>query len=225
MKALRYYTYTLLLIGTLVSCEQNDDPAPAQAPSNFAYTNATAEAKFYEDGNSTAPNVNWNGDEGTFSLATSVTGISIDAATGVLSWTKALPLGEHQVQVLAKNSQGQVSTAYTLTNLPAAQFEGDYNFDPNAESPGTDNYYVFSLKQDGTMTGSLDEDELAGTWQLNADGSISGTYTYTGFGDSYDFTANVQHSETAEPLMVGKWKRAGQSYYDGSMKLRYKSSN
>jgi len=71
---------------------------------------------FFQAGNSDAPRLNWNGNQGNFSLSSTIDGLSINSTTGVLSWTNSLPIGTHNIQIIATNSAGQTTSNITINN-------------------------------------------------------------------------------------------------------------
>jgi len=124
MKTLKLkITLLALTMLTFTNCSNDDD---ITIPT-IAYTNTIYEVTFFQEGNSDAPNLNWNGDQGSFSLVSSIPGLTIDTTTGVLNWTKDLPIGIHTIQILATNSAGQTSSELTINNPLQGFFNGVIN--------------------------------------------------------------------------------------------------
>jgi gliding motility-associated-like protein len=88
----------------------------AIAPSALAYSPATKSANYSTSGVSVAPTINSGGATITYSLSGTVpVGISIDATTGIISYAATLNVGTYTLSVIATNSAGNTSAAYTLT--------------------------------------------------------------------------------------------------------------
>lgn len=117
----------LLLVITLVtSCSSDDDATAVQTPS-VTYTATTLEAIFFQAGSSDAATVNWNGNQGDFSLSSTINGLSINSWTGVINWTSSLPYGTHNLQAIAVNSAGQSAIDITINNPFQGIFTGTKN--------------------------------------------------------------------------------------------------
>lgn len=88
---------------------------------NFKYTPDNSKLGFGTAGNSVIPAVSWRGETGTFGITAPPAGISINATTGVISWTDAVPVGTYTLNLTAKNSQSPAATTtYTLKITGAA---------------------------------------------------------------------------------------------------------
>ena len=186
-----YFSQTviaLIVSALLISCGLTDDDEAVLAPS-LTYSSTNVTATFFEEGNSSAPTINWNGNQGTISLNSNIEGLSINSTTGVLNWNKLLQPGDYSVEILASNSAGQTTVNYTLNNPPQGTFTGTYS-----------GLFFFELhfNIDGTMELAVDDPNNpttgTGTWQLidsilivdyiydnspNAEFSVSGTITQT----------------------------------------------
>lgn len=188
----------VLFIGILVfvmSCSSDDDSADISIPT-VNYTSTTIDATFFEAGNSIAPNVIWNGNQGVFSIASSLTGLSINGNTGVLSWTKLLPPGAHAIQVITTNSAGQQSVNLTLEN----KFEG--NFSHKFESTCS---YEVQFVADGAINIRYigGEDIIAdGSWTIE-NNEVTGNYMFLD-NSQESLKATIAHS-ISEVRLEGNW--------------------
>jgi len=164
----------LFVISMLVftSCNKEEDPPLVEVPS-VEYSTTTYDGIFYQAGNSVTPSISWNGNIGSISLTTTISGLTINNTTGVVSWTENFPPGIHEIEIVVSNSAGQ-STAYLIVNNRLhGTFTGTY-----------DNLYFFEIEfnQNGTIL-LLAEDgennEYTGTGNWAIDGpTISIDYTY-----------------------------------------------
>lgn len=86
------------------------------APANFVYSPSSSIVLSGKAGSSAVPNVNAGGGTVTYSLLSSVSGVSIDASTGVISWNSTVAIGVYNLTVIASNGiQPDATTTYTLT--------------------------------------------------------------------------------------------------------------
>lgn len=155
----------LAILLFVISCSKKD----AITTPTFNYSSTTIEANFYEEGNSKVPNVEWNGNEGLFSLKTTLDGLSINQKNGVLSWTKLLPNGTHQIEVSAINSRGETNLPITLNNTFQGIFTGIY----------ATCFSDLEFKKDGTFTYKFVQSEHIigiGSWVINGE-EIIANYT------------------------------------------------
>ncbi|WP_420458872.1 hypothetical protein [Neolewinella sp.] len=200
---MRYFTsfstlFALLLL-TTVSCEQVDELIGGlnSAPT-VSYSSTTIDAEFYTPGRSSTPSIDWNGDQGTISLGTTLDGLSVNSTTGQLTWTKLLPVGTHDVDVIVSNSEGQVVVPITIDNPLAGTFEGTY--------AGT-SAFKLEVFGDGNITLYADGEVATGTWTIE-EGKFTAYYVYNNYPDiDYSLVADVNQTNT-EATIVG-------DYYEG----------
>ncbi len=123
---LSFLAVFLLVFST--GCEQVDEliAGLGSAPT-VSYSSTSIAAEFYTPGTSPTPSIDWNGDQGTIALGTTVEGLTINSTTGKLSWTKLLPPGTHEVDVIVSNSEGQVVVPVTIVNPLSGTFTGNYD--------------------------------------------------------------------------------------------------
>lgn len=187
-----------LLFLTFASCSNDDDndDSPAVQPPSITYAATNLNATFFHAGNSNAPTVNWNGNPGSFSLATPVTGLTINTTTGVLNWTKDLPIDIHTLQVVATNSAGQTTVNLTLDNPLQGVFTGTY-----------DSILFFQVEfiENGTMllraNSETNPDTGTGTWTKNGN-IIAIDYTYD-IGGDFSLSGTLTVGTTA--IYSGDW--------------------
>jgi len=194
------YISMLLIFIFATSCSSDDDSGTstpdASVPTvNYAIT--TINATFFETGNSNAPDITWNGDVGTFSLATPLDGLSINENTGVLSWTNLLPQGQHTIQVLVANSAGQKSVNFILNNKLQGNFT--YRFENECS-------YELQFSADGSLSvkyiGGIDI-IANGIWEINGN-EIIGSYTFPYDNQEQSIRALLLHTAT-EVKLEGQW--------------------
>jgi hypothetical protein len=86
------------------------------APSNLLYSPSSNTIIKGNAGNSPTPSINDGGGVINYSLTGTIpSGISINATSGVISWTNAIAVGTYTLTVKAANSAGNTTTTYTLT--------------------------------------------------------------------------------------------------------------
>ncbi len=194
----RKFSTLVLLFGIIYSCSKSDDVGPPQ----FAYAQPL-EACFFQEGNSLAPSVDWNGDQGQFALQDLVESVTLDAQTGVISWDKTLAPGLSNFSVLASNQAGTRSTTVSIENILVGNFGGSYSLggssydlDLNFTKDGTGTLVVHGPAfrqiegswtiEDGLFTGEFQDPEDSFTYFM--DGEL--TITKTGAKIAGTFTAS-----------------------------------
>ncbi len=188
----KYAVMALLFVAT-ISCDKDDSVPTASIPT-VSYASPSMEAQFFKEGQSTAPTVNWNNNQGLFSLATAVEGLTINASTGVLNWTKALPQGEHTVEVIAKNTAGQTTISLTLKNPLQGQFIGVFN---------STNIFKVKFIADGSIeviVGTNDNNLAIGTWSIDGN-VITADYTYSNGDWDWSFKGILTQTESKVTLI------------------------
>jgi len=166
MKTLLLKSKTIILVLTFLTftfCSSDDD---ILAPS-VTYSTTVFDATFFQKGNSDAPNLDWNGDQGSFSLVTPMSGLKVDSTTGALHWTEELPIGSHAIQVLATNSAGQTSSNVTINNPFQGNFRGTLELNSKDTAILELEFYADNTFIYGINTGT----ELqtgTGTWEKSA---------------------------------------------------------
>jgi len=190
----------LLIIFSAVACS-SDDSEPVLAPSTTV-TNTELTTPFFTEGETDAPTINWNGNVGLFSLGSNITGVSVDATTGIISWDKSLPLGTNTIQLIAINSAGQVSTDIILENQFSGNFDGAYNTDPS--STDVDLNFELNFNLDGTMEAKTSETNIAiGTWTKSGN-TITSVYSYNDGASFFTVVTDLTYSST-EATITGLW--------------------
>ena len=166
----------VLILGIIFSCSKSDETKTILAP-KADYIKDVYQVAFHSQGNSTAPNIDWNGDVGLFSIQNAIPGVSIDFKTGVVSWNGTLPMGENDITILVVNEAGASPTNIQLTHLLSGNFRGEVKF-PDYD-PVIDFGLNFNANGSGTVTiGGFDNDSDLGFWTI--DGSIiQGQYAWS----------------------------------------------
>lgn len=105
----------------------------------FKYTPDNSKLGFGNAGSSVAPEVNWHGETGTFGITGAPAGVTINATTGVISWTNDLAVGSYTLNLTAKNSLSPAATTtYTLKITGAAPSGLSYSTDFANVDAGTE---------------------------------------------------------------------------------------
>lgn len=102
------------IIGSITTTYTLTIVTPAAKPSNLIYTPANDTTSLGIAGQSVVPAINNGGATVTFALTTPPTGVSINATTGVISWTNAVAIGTYSLSVTATNSVGNITATYNL---------------------------------------------------------------------------------------------------------------
>ncbi|MCF6297689.1 MAG: hypothetical protein L3J08_06855 [Flavobacteriaceae bacterium] len=192
MKLFKNLILMITFTSVLISCNKDDEPLVSEP--TVSYTSTEIEAVFFETGSSEAPTVNWNNNEGSFSLASAIEGLSIDSSTGALSWTKTLPNGEHDIEILAKNSAGQTSINVKIKNILQGEFVGLLSYDREEDK------FKVKLSTDGKAIIKIEKaPELEGTWTIKGD---IATVDFTVDDDSYSLKGKLTQTE-AEVTLIG----------------------
>ena len=178
------------------SCSKNDDPSPVIQSPSVSYSSTTLNATSFQASTSPVRSLNWNGDQGNFSLGSTLTGLNINSTTGVLNWTNELPIGTHMVQVIAANSAGQTVVTITINNRLEGTFTGVYNdvnffeldFFPNGNFHLRTNDENNPETATGTWTitnntviANFIFDDSPSLYSISGDFSIGTTVTYSGY--------------------------------------------
>ena len=128
-------------------------------------------------------------------LGTTLTGLRINSTTGKLEWTKMLPPGTHDVDVVVANSEGQVVVPVTITNPLSGTFDGTY--------AGT---YDYTLEFDpsGDLIARADGETATGTWEI-INGELIGYYVYDDYPDiDYSLRADIEQTNS-EATISGEY--------------------
>lgn len=170
---------------TIASCSSDDEVSSSIQPPTLSYAATTLDATFFEAGNSATPTLNWNGNQGSFSLTTLITGLNINTTTGTLTWTKNLSLGTHNLEVVATNSAGQTTVYLTLNNPLQGNFTGNYD---------GSSFFEIEFNSNGTAiiraNSSENPDLATGTW-TNTGSTLNIDYTYDNALDKYSLSGTL----------------------------------
>lgn len=191
----KYLALVLVFIFS-TACSKDDDSPKISTPT-VTYPSSTIEIPFFEAGSSAAPDITWNGNQGNFSLATSLEGLSIDGNTGVLSWTKLLPAGKHSIQVVITNSAGQKSMNLTLDN----RLEGNFSY----KFQGSCSYELQFMKDGALTVKNIGGTEVIadGSWEMNGM-EVIGNYTFTE-DNTQQSIKGVLKQTTTDVKLEGDW--------------------
>ena len=128
--------------------------ASVVAPTNYNYSPAQSTANAGVAGNSAAPAINNGGGTIVYGLFGAPNGISVNPATGVISWASTVAAGTYSLILNATNSVGQASTTYTLVLNTSGG--GGSSLSNLSYTPSTINVYhgVVGNSATPTITGS-----------------------------------------------------------------------
>lgn len=166
----------------------------ALAPTGLSFDPAAISGTFGVGGSSTAPTLLSNGGAAvTYTLTSPAqlpAGLSIDASTGVVSWTSELAAGVYEIQVTATNTAGSVTTglqlsvaqassAVTVTGTTAFTFTGSAQGPTTAEVTGSTGAVTFSYAGTGaTIYGpSATPPAAAGSYAATATVAADANFT------------------------------------------------
>lgn len=184
MKAIQSLFILVVTTVFFTSCDPSDS-SEGGAPT-VSYNPGTIQAVFFQPGATSPPDVNWNGNQGTFSTSHSIPGLSLNNTTGVLSWTKNLPLELFEtIQITATNNAGVTSTPVTIDNSFEGDFTGLYD--------GT-TYYELDFSRIGILH-VRDESETTlytytGSWTIDGN-TLMGDYWDETTGDKYSISGTL----------------------------------
>ncbi len=181
-----------------ISCGLTDDDEDTVMSPSLTYPSTNLMATFFEAGNSEAPTISWNGNQGTLSLSSSIEGISLNSTNGVLNWNRQLAPGDYNMNVIATNSEGQTVANINLSNPFQGTFIGTY---------GGTVYFMFEFNSDGTLevaaNNENDPDVGSGTWELNND-VLTADYTYDTSGEEYSIKGTLTQTND-QAKISGNW--------------------
>ncbi|MGB3801405.1 MAG: hypothetical protein WA952_16425 [Lewinella sp.] len=204
MKSQLFYFFFALTVIFTQACDEIDNLSGGASAPEVTYASTTYEADFFEAGSSSTPTINWNGDQGTVSLGSNITGLSVNSTTGQLQWTKMLPPGTHNVEVVLSNSEGQVVVPVVIENPLRGRFEGKYDDDV---------YYVLIFDGAGNLAVEANREnnpDLAnGTYEVTSDGSLTGTYIYDFDPDSEVNILGEFNQMGSKAELTGTWDFGG----------------
>jgi len=185
----------ILIVLAFVACTEDEDKI--MTPS-VTYPETNLNVSFFTDGSVPAPQIEWNGNQGSFSLDSNIAGLAINSTTGQVSYTKLLPPGDQNFSVIASNSAGQISIPFTINNPFSGFFEGTYS---------TSGYFAFDFSEDGTVAvaanSSTNPDRGTGTYIFNGDELIA-NYTYGNESSGYSIKVTLSQSN-ADARLTGSW--------------------
>ncbi|MCX2742707.1 hypothetical protein OO013_02455 [Mangrovivirga sp. M17] len=185
----------LMIAFIILSCSDDDDQILTP---EVSYPQTTFDPTFYTSGNSSAPNISWNGNQGTFSLSKDINGLSINSTNGVISWTKLLPHGMHQLEVVVSNSAGQITIPIQINNPVEGRFVGTYS---------GSTYFAITFFEDGTADIEANSEtsptEASGTWDVVND-EIIVNYTYETTTEEYSVKGNITQTQSVAEFN-GDW--------------------
>lgn len=146
------------------------------------------------------PEVNWNGEEGIFSLDSESEEIIVNSETGEIRWTEKLPVSENKVVLIATNSAGSDNLEIVINNMLTGVFEGHYNFD--ATSNDLPNKIKFTFNENGLDVTAVDL-PAEGEFSVSDINIVTGNYIYLGYNYEVHFDAVLYYPEEGYPYIEG----------------------
>lgn len=218
----------LLVLGMSLACSKSNEGSTATP--EISYKQSIYSTTFYTSGNSAPPILTWKGDVGLFGLENSRPGVSIDPKTGIVSWSKTLPIGSgrsNEVKVLAYNNAGKTSEMIFIENKFTGKFKGSYIpgglISIGSQFSGEFNFTSDGLK--GALYASDDHGEILNTIPIIGSFTIKGNditaeYTFVSTPEMIprSIEAKLFYSET-EAYIEGRF---GVNLADGGLHSEFK---
>jgi len=181
----------ILAIPILFNCSKEDEPIIAISPPSINFSSTNFETTFFVSGHTPSPTVNWNGEQGIFSLNSIIKGVTINSNSGVISWSKELLLGINTIELIASNSAGQISINITIENLFKGVFKGGFNNNPNSKTIEDMNFYTYTFDSLGVITSTSAFGTETGKWEIHNKLLITEFSTYVENFDIYKDGTNA----------------------------------
>jgi len=197
MKSLKILTLISSLSFILLGCSNEDDNISITSP-EISYSQTQLTTTFLSEESSSAPNINWNGEQGNLSIVPQIDGLSINGNSGVLSWSRFLKPGNYNFQVIASNSAGQKTIDITLENEFEGTFTGTYD---NVQ------FFEFEFFRNGEVgvraNSETSPDIAVGTWEFRDEG-LYATYSYQGDSNIFSTLGDLTVTST-QATYNGNW--------------------
>ncbi|MBD0777596.1 hypothetical protein HPE56_07310 [Maribacter sp. ANRC-HE7] len=186
-----FFTLTVLL----QSCNNDDSPTQKGTDKEMGillrYPDSLVETIFRKQGSLAPIEIDWNGEKGTLSISSTTTilesnNIQFEEDTGIIFWSRLLPLGEFDLTITAKNSKDAVDTNILFSNrFDRGYFSGGFEAgNPTEIDPTTIPVeYGLTLHEDHTvsMINYTDPAFIAsGIWETLEGPNIAIEYTSNG---------------------------------------------
>lgn len=187
----------LIAMAVALSCNNDDGATQSEleevlnAGITLAYPDSLVQTTFRKPG-SMAPNTfDWKGEKGTLSISSSTEilqrdDIKFEESTGIIFWSRRLPLGEFDLTVTAKNSNDSVSAKIVLAHkFDKGFFGGGFLAGDLAEIDPTTipTEYGLTLNEDQTVS-LLDYTDptfsASGTWEALGGDTIAIEFSSNG---------------------------------------------
>lgn len=196
MKTIKIHSILQICFGLIIgmalfqSCNKDDGLVNNQSEEQFVptislgYPDSLVHTPFRKQG-SIAPNaLNWNGEKGTLSISSTTEILSSDDIkfeedTGIIFWSRFLPLGEFDLIIAAKNSKNSVKTKILLNNtFDKGFFSGGFKAgNPMEIDPTTiQSKYGLTLHEDQTVSMSDYNNptfSVSGRWEILGGANIA----------------------------------------------------
>jgi len=200
-KFIKLLAFTLLI--TFYSCSSDDDTSSQISTPVIGVNSTNVDVTFFTEGSLAAPSVTWGGEVGSFELATPISGVNVNAVTGVISYSKSLPVGESNISLIARNSAGQTTQTITINSMFSGSFTGEYTNGDN-DNYGRTHKSVYNA--DGSYNGEDNDDDAQvtfGTWTRSGN-TITASYSYGSVGDNYSITVDLTNTDS-DAILEGSW--------------------
>lgn len=191
------YLKLLLAFGFFILTNCSTDDSRERISVSYAFD--TYETVFWSIGQTTAPEVNWQGEVGTFLLKDPVEGLAIDNSTGIISWDKSLGIGSHPISVIAMNPRGSAEVALTIeSTLAPSSWRGGQN-----NNPEESNMILIAANrqleffEDGSLQIEIlgqEGSEGVGVWSIEDDSIEIHLCTYCPNENPFDIPQSDEHT-------------------------------
>ncbi len=222
MKLQKFLFATFLSIA-FISCGNDDDNPPvAELTVSTDGISTTYRTQFYAAGETdvvvvmkgeTPVTIGNEAGEATITLDPSADpAVTYKPLTNVVEWTNLLPLGEHEVTIIAEVDGEQATKSITIQNRFEGVFNGGANIDPMNIDPNQDfgGNLTLTFEDDGTgSAGSLEmlfefEGLHSGEGTWTRDGHIISTSAIA-FGEEFGFFQGTLTHNAEEAFIDGFW--------------------
>lgn len=162
----------ILILPFLFNCSKNEESIEKAMLPTVVYETINYESKFFTEGSTLEPVVDWNGNIGLFSIRPEGYGFNIDPASGVVSWDKTIDLGVNTIEVIAENTAGKVLIEITIDNIFQGRFKGGFNNDPNSNEITNKEFYTYDFDPSGVVNSNSSFGQETGEWNIIIDNSV-----------------------------------------------------
>lgn len=208
---------TIVLFYLVISCSNNNkDPRVIQ----LAYPETQIELNFRTAGSITPTIIDWDGEPGTYSIASSNQILQgnvfvLDTLSGQISWGTDFPVGTYYFTITAKSGKTTTAVEIMLTNtFKEGFFSGDFQAIIDPENPLSGIVaidYGLRLNEDGSILMEKYSNPallFSGNWSITEDGGLSVAFLTNLSGGKTTYMKGFltfSEEENKLPLFNGKY--------------------